>query len=198
MKVEILEVHGVTSAMYGLGLSHGLTSAIYTVDFFEHTEELNHGLFAIADRLAHKGGGHNKFLESIKVWMVIQAPRYWWQEFDTYRLVTKQSESTMHTLTKCPLTAEDFEGGDVPKQTLWELNDLVTLWKDTADPVIKRHYKLLLKRRLPEGFLQKRQVCLAYSDLQRMTTQREKHELPEWHIFIKELESLPNRHWIFK
>ena len=52
-------------------------------------------------RLAHKGGGHSKALESICVWLDITAPRFWWAEFDTYRVgMTKQSQSTIHTLIK--------------------------------------------------------------------------------------------------
>ena len=52
----------------------------------------------ISEKLHDKDEGHNKFLESIIIWAEVTAPRYWWQEADTYRLSTKQSESTMHTL----------------------------------------------------------------------------------------------------
>ncbi len=55
---------------------------------------------ALAVKLAPKGLGHNKFLEAMVVWLDVRAPRYWWQEADTYRISTKQSESTMHTLVR--------------------------------------------------------------------------------------------------
>ena len=59
-----------------------------------------------------KGGGHDKFLESIQVWFVMDMPRYFWQEFDTYRVGgSKQSESTMYTLGKRKLSTSDFVEG---------------------------------------------------------------------------------------
>jgi len=60
-------------------------------------------------KLYNKDGGHNKFLEMIYVWLDVIAPRYWWQEADTYRISTKQSASTMHTLHKEEFTQNNFQ-----------------------------------------------------------------------------------------
>ncbi len=73
MKVTVLEESGYQHALLGLSLSRGIT--------LEHADR-------VAQRLAGKDGGHNKFLESIAVWMDITAPRYWWQQFDTYPLLS--------------------------------------------------------------------------------------------------------------
>ena len=130
----------------------------------------------VARRLALKGDGHNKFLESIVLWVDITAPRYWWQQFDTYRVgITKQSESTMHTMTKRPLTQGDFEHR-IPAETLAHLNDLIAGkdWKQ-------------VKRLLPEAFLQRRIVCLSYMALQRMIRQRATHRLEEWRTFVDQI-----------
>lgn len=46
----------------------------------------------------------------IQVWVKISAPRYFWSEADTYSIgVTKNSESTMHTLLNKELTEQNFE-----------------------------------------------------------------------------------------
>jgi hypothetical protein len=48
--------------------------------------------------LIKRGDEHAKVLRGIVVYAEINAPRYWWQEADTYRIGTERlsSESTMH------------------------------------------------------------------------------------------------------
>jgi hypothetical protein len=142
----------------------------------------------VAEKLADKDGGHNKFLESIIVWLDVRAPRYFWQEADTFRLSTKQSESTMHTLTGELLEIdindtksaqrfleENFETGSCSYETLgWiyqaaKMGDLVAV-----------------KKRLPEGFLQTRMWCMNYKTLRNIILQRRTHRLPHWKEFIRQ------------
>ena len=140
----------------------------------------------IAPRLAHKQGGHNKFAESIIIWLDVTAPRYWWQEFDTYRVgVSKQSGSTMHTIVKQPLTQADFEH-HINEDHIAYLNRLIELYN------MERSAELFLqlKANLPEGFLQRRIVCLSYKALQNMYNQRKHHRLPEWQTFFGILRHL--------
>ena len=158
IRIKVLDERGYESALLGLSLS-------YKQDPDKMPE--------VARRLALKGGGHNKFLESIVLWLDITAPRYWWQQFDTYRVgVTKQSESTMHTMTTRPLTQGDFEH-PIPAEHLAHLNQLIA-GKDWQQ----------VKWLLPESFLQRRIVCLNYMALQRMIRQRATHKLDEWPAFI--------------
>lgn len=101
MKIEatVIEEAGFLPAIYGLGLSYGLTNNIPYKEFIKDKELINR-LSNVAVKLSTKDGGHNKFLESIKIYLIVNAPRFWWSEADTYRLSTKQSASTMHTLVK--------------------------------------------------------------------------------------------------
>ena len=48
--------------------------------------------------LVKRGDEHSKTVRGIMVYAEINAPRYWWQEMDTYRVGTDRlsSESTMH------------------------------------------------------------------------------------------------------
>ena len=159
MEITTIYERGYTAAMRGLSLSH-------------NKDENN--MHMVAQRLASKDGGHNKFLETIVVWLNIRAPRYFWQEFDTYRVgVTKQSESTMHTLLKRALTLDDFEKGINPS-ILTYLNKLLKA---------KQFHKL--KVNLPEGFLQRRIVCTNYKTLRNIICQRKNHKLKEWKYFCE-------------
>jgi hypothetical protein len=130
-----------------------------------------------APKLAHMEGGHNKFLEHIEVWIWVVAERGWWQEADTYRLASKQSESTMHKLDKRPLVQADF-GELIPEDYLIYLNELVAT---------KQFFKL--KKLLPEGYLQAREWKMSYKTLKNICHQRHKHRLPEWKMFVDQILS---------
>jgi len=167
VRTSILREAGYEEALLGLSLSYG-----------QDPEKMS----AVAWRLCDKDGGHNKFLESIVVWLDITAPRYWWQEFDTYRIgVTKQSSSTIHTLTRRALSQADFEH-PVASAALEHLNLLI------AEGQLEE-----AKWNLPESFLQRRIVCTNYKTLRNMMLQRWNHRLPEWHVFIKALGALEHR-----
>lgn len=159
MKLTVLKESGFEEALLGLSLSFNSEPSK-----------------RVADKLAWKGGGESKFLESIVVWIDLDAPRYFWQQLDTYRIgVTKQSESTMHTILRGSLSDSDFEEG-CWYPLLKELNFRISL-KDFR----------WVKRNLPESFLQRREICVNYKTLQNMCMQRATHKLPEWQLFIKEL-----------
>lgn len=158
MRVHILEEHGYELALVGLSLSY---------------DRDPDGMGRVARRMCFLGDGHNKFLESIVAWLDVRAPRYFWQQFDTYRVgVTKQSQSTMHTIMARPLEQSDF-AHPIPKAHLAHLNRLIAArdWET-------------VKCDLPESFEQRRIVCVNYMALQRMVRQRKTHRLTEWREFI--------------
>lgn len=70
--------------------------------------------------LKKRGDEHAKVLRGIIVWASVKAPRYIWQEFDTYRIGADKlsSESTMHTIGNGNLTIENFSVSDIVKESL--------------------------------------------------------------------------------
>lgn len=153
MKTTILSEYGFHEALLGMGLSHGKTSGITSLWDIRDDASLKER----ALKLAGLGSGHDKFLRMIVVTLDITAPLYWWKQFDTYKVGTvAQSESTMHTLMKKPLTPEMFESGLFP--------DLVR----SLNVVGKQDGFETLNRCLPQSFLQ-----------------RTGHKLPEWKTFIE-------------
>ena len=184
MKVEVLSEYGHEEALFGIGLSYGITSDTtfddMLDDYFQGKENNKREyLDSVAHKLCNKEGGHNKFLESMMVWIDIDAPRYWHQELDTYRVGTsKQSESTVHTITKRHLTQDDFEE-EILDTYLEFLNYLID----------SKVSKKAIKNALPEGFLQRRIVCTNYKTLRNICHQRKNHAIDLWDYFIKELKS---------
>ena len=176
MKITILREAGYEEAMLGLSLS-------YNADPVR--------MPARAAKLAKldPASGEVKFLEAMAVWLDITAPRYWWQQMATYRIGTStSSESTMHTMMRRKLTPEDFEGGlhHYSDRVLGMLNAHI----DVGDfDVVKRH--------LPESFLQRRIVKTCYKTLLHIYRQRHDHKLSEWQDFCLAMRGLKYRHFIF-
>ncbi len=185
MQVIRLNEAGYEDALLGLSLSfmeEGIPlDTWWTKEKFEQMQRL-------AKKQAHNDGGHNKFLESIITWWYIRAPRGWWQEYDTYRLETKNSASTMHTMQKRALIPRDFEKGtpewaiDHFNELLFEVTDGFTKKGRLSGEDLQR-----VKWAIPEGFLQTRQCRASYRTLRNMILQRRTHRLEQWQYFIKEV-----------
>lgn len=162
----------------------------------------------LAQRLIAAGPEHCKFLRQIFISADITAPLYIWKELDQYRIgVTTNSCSTMHTLSKYPITFNSFEIADydenlelydldsaMPKplksytQILLDgLEELRKLYLETKDT---RYWKELV-RWLPESWLQKRTWSGSYANLRNIYHQRKNHKLNEWQVICKWIEELP-------
>lgn len=171
MEVTIKEEAGYEWALRGMALSYYDNSGNVD-DWWDSQYEK---AVKRSKLLAHKDGGHNKFLESIYLWIEVNATRGFWSEFDTYRAgITKQSTSTMHTLAKRGPVPSDFEDGIDPVM----FDAFCIVWEKSKSDIT------ILKENLPEGFLQRRMVCTNYKTLQNIVRQREGHRYERWGYFI--------------
>ena len=154
-------------------------------------------------RLQAAGPEHCKHLRMIYVWTDIIAPRYWWNEFDTYRLgVEKVSCSTMHKLMARPLEKDDFEhdclNDEFLDNVIESLNGSMMAYNLCTDQDHKKEIWRGIIQALPQSYLQKRTVCMSYAALRNIVKQREDHKLKEWQVFIDWCKSLPNNWMIFE
>jgi len=146
----------------------------------DRTDNLGADDIALMRKLILAGDEHAKAMRMVVAWMLVKAPRYFWQQFDTYRIgVEKLSESTMHTLMRDGVRLEDF----VPETDRRSVGNLRYL--------IKQGKFEEAKASLPEGYLQTRLVMASYQALRRMWLQRRNHRLKEWHEFLDALKELP-------
>lgn len=190
MRVWLMKEFGYEEALFGIGLSYGKVSGYATPEEAMQHDEWSR-LCELAQKLASRGGGHDKFLRQIGVILDITAPMYWWKQMDTYKVSTvAQSESTMHTLLKNPITKDCFEFRYVPDFYIDFLEDL------------RKHKDFSrLNACLPQSWLQRRIWTGNYAVLKNIILQRENHKLPEWKFFFDALfpalghpELLPVRH----
>lgn len=176
MEIRLMRMEGLSEALFGIGLSYGLTSEYEGWEDVPFDRRMK--LQEIASKLCKAGAGEDKFLRQVACWWDVRAPRYWWAEADTFKVGTvAQSESTMHTITRRPLNAlVDFEepvDGDV----LNRLNDHIRWYNETEGDVEEF---MAIKNMLPEGFLQRRVWTLNLANMKNIYRQRKNHRLPQW------------------
>lgn len=163
---------------------------------------------ALAQKLISAGSPHDKFLRQIMVSMNITAPLYLWKEISTYCVgVTVMSESTMHTLSKKPITKEcfSFDGlyenyideRSIIQKTLMDdveiiINICEGLRKDYVETGDKVFWRSLIQL-LPSSWNQMRHWSANYAVLRNIYTSRIKipHRLIEWAEFGESISKLP-------
>ena len=176
MEIKLMRTAGLPEALFGIGLSFGLTSG--EKRWASLSDEMKSRLEEIASRLCQKGAGEDKFLRQVQYWFDVRGPRYWWCEADTFKVGTvAQSESTMHTIMRRPLSQDDFEE-PVAECVLEELNHYIDVLSKSKG--MNRDMFLTLKNALPEGFLQRRIWSLNLANMKNIHRQRKNHRLPQW------------------
>lgn len=150
---------------------------------------------ALMMRLAKAGPEHAKYRRMIVVYADVTAPRYWWTEYDTYKVGTvANSCSTMHKIADKKFTPEDFSTEHLVGKSFAAL-------KNTLDVMnLEREHYLATKDKdcwwqmiqlLPQSYNQKRTIMLNYEVLANIYRQRKGHKLDEWTEFCKWIEDLP-------
>lgn len=149
----------------------------------------------LAKRLCRAGRDHRKFIRQIFVSVDIQAPLYWWKEFDTYKVGTvANSTSTMHKIHSKPFDMEDFShdhltpgGLSVLSQLVDSLEDFRKLYLETKD----KQYWYTLIQLLPSSYNQLRTCTMNYENLLNMYRARKNHKLAEWRVYCDWIATLP-------
>lgn len=154
---------------------------------------------ALCKKLIRAGSEHRKFLRMIHVQADVTAPRYWWQEAETYQHLlhdplnyVRNSSSTMHLITKRLLTLDDFSTNDasmnfIEHHVLPIINPMICEYQQTKNEELF----LTIKQILPESYNQLRTIDTNYECLLHIYGQRKGHRLPEWRDFCEWCLSLP-------
>ena len=149
----------------------------------------------LAHRLATAGSDHRKFLRQIFVSMDIDAPLYWWKEFDTYKVATvANSCSTMHKIHAKPFSREDFSHDRLSEDGLAALDALIAYleserlaFMETKD---RAHWHNIIQL-LPSSYNQLRTVTMNYETLINIYYARKSHKLAEWHTMCDVIRAMP-------
>lgn len=159
---------------------------------------------SLMKRLAAAGNDHGKFLRMINVTVDVEAPLYWWKEFDTYKVGTvANSCSTMHTIADKEFTLDDFSHEHLTPAAIATIRTVIERLNFARKEFLKdrkgsefgmpsaKEYWWDMIQLLPSSYNQKRTVQLNYAVLRNMYHARRNHKLDEWRDFCSWVESLP-------
>ncbi|KNF06937.1 thymidylate synthase complementing protein [Gottschalkia purinilytica] len=197
MRIIYTDVYGFQHALRGMRNpknSWGRTDSVaYELDSGILKFSIGNADIELSKKLVKAGTEHCKHLRMIQVWADVKAPRYWWQEFDTYKHVEKISCSTMHTLFRKEMSILDFEFISKEEEVgiICQVIDTLNELREEYIESSKERYLELAKTLLPESYLQKRTINTNYQQLLNIYHQRKNHRLPQWKEFCKWIEELP-------
>jgi hypothetical protein len=161
-----------------------------TADFEFFVGEADYKLMT---SLAKGGAVHAKYRRMIPVYLTINAPLYWWKEFDTYKVGTvANSCSTMHKIHSKEFTPDDFsyDHNEVAGWLEYAIHILNTCRAEFLETKDKKWWYTMIQI-LPTSYNQKRTVMLNYEVLVNIYHSRKNHKLDEWHTFCDWIRDLP-------
>lgn len=210
IKVENIEIFNFEGAFRGLRNPMNSWAKSDSGFVYDKDDEEKSNTFIIgpndirlAQRMLNGGPEESKFMRQIMISMDIDAPLFFWKEFDTYKVgTTANSCSTMHKLTSEEISAQNFsfikpeEFEDqynqyfiktAQEEIIQYCEILRKVYNKTKD---KRIWRALIEI-LPEGWNQRRTWTANYQVLRNIYFQRRNHKLDEWREFCKVIEELP-------
>lgn len=145
-------------------------------------------------KLVVAGDMHAKFARMLSVMCTINAPLYWWKEFDTYKVGTvRNSCSTMHKIHSKEFERDDFSYEHLDMFGIRHLDSTINLLNRNRDLYLEtkdKYYWWQMIQTLPSNYNQKATVMLNYQTLRNIYQSRKEHKLDEWRTFCKVLEDL--------
>lgn len=121
LTIENVEVHGWAPAIRGMRNPKNSWDLSDSGMEYENIRCPGHFVvgpkdFELMMNLRNAGTDHRKFMRFIAVYLDINAPLYWWKEFETYRIgvypnpseIEMNSCSTMHKIHDKEFTRDDF------------------------------------------------------------------------------------------
>jgi hypothetical protein len=184
IKIRTLEVAGIGPAIHAMRNPYDSWAKSDT-----HQGHIGEKDRELSERLSNAGTEHCKHLRLIEVWAEIEAPLYWWKEFDTYRVgVEKLSCSTMHTIHSKQFEQEDFSCENLSVYNRNLLGRIIDNLNSARAEFIKsdktnKDSWWQLIQMLPSSYNQRRTVMMSYAALRQICKQRKGHKLTEWHVF---------------
>ena len=110
--IEKVDVYGFETAIRGMRNpmnSWDKSDSVFSTPENIHYCDIGDNDKKLMVNLVKSGSDHRKFMRMINVTMDINAPLYWWKEFDTYKVGTvANSCSTMHKITEKEFTLDNF------------------------------------------------------------------------------------------
>ena len=191
-------VFGWHSAIMGMRNPMNSWSKSDSVFYSDFSCKIGQNDLDLMEKLIKAGTEHRKFLRMIHVQMDIEAPLYWWKEFETYKIGTvSNSCSTMHKIAAKEFTLDDFSHEHLDMVSRSCLEDVIHILNLNRDSFNKNAYDdrkipwWQMIQLLPSSYNQLRTVDLDYEVLLNQYFQRKDHKLDEWRIYCEQIKCFP-------
>jgi len=181
-KIFNVEVYGIPNSALAAGYPmqpNNINNYLFYEDSdLERLAKLGH---------AKQGSGHDCALKGVTVNMDINAPQYWWSQFQRYHFADiVSSQSKMHKLSKFDIDESTNEY--VLDKTKDIVRTLVDMYNNEPN---KENFNYLVSN-TPLGFNLTARITTNYLQLKSMYGQRRYHKLNEWQQFCDWTENLPH------
>jgi hypothetical protein len=204
IKIEFTKVYGWEAAIRGMrNPMNSWEKSDSKWDGFGEADGFSVGEddLSLMKRLVKAGSDHSKFMRMITVTCDIVAPRYWWEQFSTYRVgVVQNSTSTMHRIHAKKFVLDDFSTERMESLSAGRpLADIINFLNYARERFIEtkdKRYWYEMIQMLPQSYNQRRTVQVNYAVLRNMYHARKQHKLDEWRDFCKWVETLPYKELI--
>lgn len=171
--------------VYGFGESVRASKYPMSVDVTECTPEITDRTRKLA--CCDMGTGHDNFLNGIIVQFDLTCSIKMWVEAERYHFLDfVSSQSTMHKITK--MNPDKQCNAYVVKDIITILERLIQRYNN--DPTPENYLYVLYN--VPVGFELTARMTTNYRQLKTIYHQRRNHRLPEWRVFCRWIEELPN------
>lgn len=208
MKISNVRVYGMEESIIASGYPMQ-SKPVMDIDDMEETyklEVINKG-YKRARSLgnAEAGSGHDCYLKGIITQFDLQAPEYFWRQFDRYHFRDYvSSQSKMHMILKFDIDQMcnkyvSFMTIEVLKFYIDQYNNFeegkfeeMELRDGTKIPYTKENCFNMVVANIPSGFMLTARITTNYLQLKGIRKQRKHHKLQEWHIFNDFLSQLPS------
>lgn len=203
-----MEINEVVNNVKVYGLEESIRRAKFpmSVDPSTLNTELTKGIKSLAQ--SNAGEGHDQWLTGVVVQFDLTFTVKAWTEMERYHFVDfVSSQSTMHRITKFDLNSAYIsyvhphilsimkglvDGYNAVEEYLKEKKD--TLKQNEIDGIIERQKEtyLTILYSNPCGMKLTAGITTNYRQLKTIYRQRKTHRLPEWRVFCRWIETLPN------
>jgi hypothetical protein len=208
---------GIRNAMKSKDKSDSVMKEIYSSSIDDIYVSFNHCIIGEEDEKLIKKllNGHlahqeRKFMRQILVSMDIKMSIKAWSQMDTFKVATvRNSESTMHSITKGEITKDDFER-EINKEQIEFMNKSINLYnkikknklnEDSLEFIImfeaKTKGEILqtlfeeIDANLPGGYLLESHWTANYEVLRNIYHSRKNHKMYWWKEFCQYIQKLP-------
>lgn len=186
-----MQISDVVSNWKVYGLDDSVKASKYpmAVDLDALDSEITPTTLKLAQSKA--GSGEDNFLNGVLVQFDLTFSVKAWVEMEPYHFMDfVSSQSTMHRIARMDIAKQCNEY--VCDNVIQTVRDLCYVYND--NPTADKYLRLLYN--VPVGFRLTARMTTNYRQLKTIYHQRKNHRLPEWRVFCKWIETLPQSEFI--